>query len=253
LKLEGKVAIVTGAGSGIGEGIAQVLSREKAKVIVADIDLDNANEIVRKIKASGEIGIPIEVDVSKIEDVRNLVKVTIEKFDRIDILVNNAGITKDALLINMTEEEWNLVLDVNLKGTFLCTQAVAKEMIKQKYGRVINISSKGAVVGNPGQANYVASKAGILGFTLTVAKEFAYLASKGANLTCNAIMPGFMSTPMTEKIPEKIRKKFIESIPLGRMGQPEDIGKAVAFLASEEASYVTGAVLAIDGGFYMCL
>ncbi|TDA69969.1 MAG: glucose 1-dehydrogenase [Clostridia bacterium] len=250
--LEDRVAIITGGGQGIGEAICLELGRRGAKVAVVDINLENASKVAQTIKDAGSEAMAIKADVSRRADAERLVRETVEKFGKLDILVNNAGINRDALLEKMTEEDWDAVIAVNLKGTFLCIQAAAPEMRKNKYGRVINFSSKGGAAGNIGQVNYSASKMGIIGLTRSVAKEFGrYVQREGADMTCNAVMPGYFETPMTEKIPEKMREAFLTQVPLGRTAKPPEIAKVIAFLASPDAAYITGIALGVDGGFFM--
>jgi 3-oxoacyl-[acyl-carrier protein] reductase len=254
VNLNGKVAIITGSGRGIGKGIALVLARHGADIVITDIDSRSAQETSQEIAALGRKSIAVESDVSKIDDVKRIVDDTINKLGRIDILVNNAGVTRDALVDKMSEADWDTVLNINLKSFFLMTQAVMPEMRKNKFGRVINISSKAAWVGNMGQANYTAAKAGALALTLTVAKEFGrYVKKEECDLTCNAIMPGFIDTPMTQAVPENVRQIMLSQVPLNRAGTPEDIGNAVVFLSSEYGSYLNGAVIPVDGGFWMAL
>lgn len=246
-KLEGKVAVVTGASRGIGRAIALKLADEGAKVVVNYSGSQaKAEEVVATIQANGGEAIAVQASVSKTEEVTALMDAAVKKFGALDILVNNAGITRDNLLMRMKEEEWDDVLDTNLKGVFLCTKAVTRQMMKQRAGRIINISSIVGVAGNAGQANYVAAKAGVIGLTKTTAKELA-----SRNILVNAIAPGFIETEMTEQLPEDLKQGMLTQIPLAKLGQPEDIAKAVAFLASEDANYMTGQTLHIDGGMVM--
>ncbi|PFA67915.1 beta-ketoacyl-ACP reductase [Bacillus sp. AFS015802] len=247
MKLEGKVALVTGASRGIGREIALGLAREGCNVAVNYAGSEaKANEVVDEIKGLGRDAIAVQCNVSDAEAVQAMVKETIGHFGSIDILVNNAGITKDNLLMRMKESEWDDVININLKGVFLCTKAVTRQMMKQRSGRIINISSIVGVSGNPGQANYVAAKSGVIGLTKTTAKE---LAPRG--ITVNAIAPGFISTDMTDQLPEDVRNEMLKQIPLSRFGDPEDIAKVVTFVASDSASYMTGQTLHIDGGMVM--
>jgi len=245
LKLEGKVAIVTGSGQGIGKGIALQLAKEGARVVVSDIAQENIDKTADEIKSLGLEAIGIKADISNAEEVNQLVKTTVEKFGRIDILVNNAGIYPFKLLTEMKEEDWDKVLNVNLKGVFNCTKAVLPEMIKQKNGNIINIASiAGAVVGYLNLSHYSASKAGILGFTRSAALE---LAQHGIRV--NAIAPGAIETPGTKVLGNEALKQFAQMIPLKRMGQPEDVAKAVVFLASDDSNYITGQLIVVDGGY----
>jgi 3-oxoacyl-[acyl-carrier protein] reductase len=243
--LRNQVALVTGASRGIGKATAFALVREGAKIVVNYSSSSvPAEEVVKTITQAGGDAIALQADVSKAEEVENLVKKTIEYFGRIDILVNNAGITRDALLLRMRPEDWQAVIDTNLTGVFLCTRAVAKIMLKQRSGRIINITSVAGQMGNPGQANYSAAKAGVIGFTKTVAKE---LASRG--ITVNAVAPGFIATDMTDELDAEGILKFI---PLGRYGQPEEVAGMIRFLAADSAaSYITGQVFNVDGGMVM--
>jgi 3-oxoacyl-[acyl-carrier protein] reductase len=243
MNLTNRVAIVTGAGRGIGRAIALKLAGWGAKVVVSDILEKEAGAVAEEIKANGGQGLAVVADVSSSADVARLVKETLDAYNRIDILVNNAGIARDQLLLRMSEEDWDKVLGVDLKSVFLCTKAVMRYMLKARWGRVISISSIAAQVGNPGQANYSAAKAGIIGFTLTVARE---VGSHG--ITVNAVAPGFIETDMTKKIKEEQRREIKKLIPLDRFGTPDDVAEAVAFLASEEAGYITGQVLSVNGG-----
>ncbi|MGX6441978.1 3-oxoacyl-[acyl-carrier-protein] reductase [Neobacillus sp. K501] len=247
MTLEGKVALVTGASRGIGREIALELARQGANVVVNYAGSEaKANEVAEEIKMLGKEAFAIKCDVSNNEEVSAMVKETIERFGKLDILVNNAGITKDNLLMRMKEEEWDDVININLKGVFLCTKAVTRQMMKQRVGRIINIASIVGVSGNPGQANYVAAKAGVIGLTKTTAKELA-----SRNITVNAIAPGFITTDMTDKLTEELKTEMLKQIPLARLGEPKDIAKMTAFLASDDASYITGQTLHIDGGMVM--
>jgi 3-oxoacyl-[acyl-carrier protein] reductase len=247
MSLEGKIAIVTGAGRGgrgIGRGIALALANAGANIaITARTNIADAEAVADAVRETGRTALAIQCDVSDAASVESLFATVKEQLGRVDILVNNAGITRDTLLLRMSEDDWDGVLDANLKGTFLCTRAAAKLMLKQKYGRIINITSVNGQVGSPGQANYSASKAGMIGFTKSVARELA-----SRNITVNAVAPGFIDTQMTDFVSGDSREKLLEKIPLGRFGSAEDVGAAVAFLASEAASYITGQTLTVDGG-----
>ncbi|WP_313798709.1 3-oxoacyl-[acyl-carrier-protein] reductase [Cytobacillus sp.] len=247
MKLEGKVALVTGASRGIGREIALGLAKQGADVVVNySGSEERANQVVAEIKELGRNAIAVQCDVSNSESVANMVKATMDTFGKLDILVNNAGITKDNLLMRMKEEEWDDVININLKGVFLCTKAVTRQMMKQRSGRIINISSIVGVSGNPGQANYVAAKSGVIGLTKTTAKE---LSSRG--ITVNAIAPGFITTDMTDKLTEDVKEQMLKQIPLARFGEPSDIANVVVFLASEDSRYMTGQTLHVDGGMVM--
>ncbi len=246
MNLEGRVALVTGAAQGIGRAIALALAEVGADVAGGDVKLEQLQGVAKEIEALGRKTLALHLDVSSPDSVKEAVDKTFEVFGKIDILVNNAGITKDNLLMRMKPEDWDLVLRVNLNGAFLCTRAVLPGMVKQRYGRILNIASVVAQAGNPGQANYIASKAGIIGLTKAVASEVG-----SRNITVNAVAPGFIATAMTENLPEAARQRLLSLIPLGRMGTDRDIACGVRFLASEEASYITGHVLNINGGMYM--
>jgi 3-oxoacyl-[acyl-carrier protein] reductase len=247
MKLEGKIALVTGASRGIGREIALGLAKQGADVVVNySGSEERANQVVAEIKELGRNAIAVQCDVSNGESVANMVKATIDTYGKLDILVNNAGITKDNLLMRMKEEEWDDVININLKGVFLCTKAVTRQMMKQRSGRIINISSIVGVSGNPGQANYVAAKSGVIGLTKTTAKE---LSSRG--ITVNAIAPGFITTDMTDKLTEDVKDQMLKQIPLARFGEPSDIANVVVFLASEDSRYMTGQTLHVDGGMVM--
>ena len=242
--LNDSVAIVTGSGRGIGRAIALELAVAGAKVVVNYAGrADKAEESVELIREAGGECIAIQADVSQTVDVDRLVKTTLDHFGKIDILVNNAGITRDSLLLRMKEADWDAVLATNLKGVFLCTKAVSKGMLKQRSGVIVNISSVVGLSGNAGQANYAAAKAGIIGFSKSIAKEFA-----ARGIRVNAVAPGYISTDMTETIAEGMHSEILRAIPLGRLGKPEDVAKVVRFLVSPEASYITGQTLCVDGG-----
>jgi 3-oxoacyl-[acyl-carrier protein] reductase len=243
MNLTDRVAIVTGAGRGIGRAVALKLAGVGAAVVVSDILEKEAGEVAQEIKANGGQGLVCRADVSQAADVARLVEETLAAFGKIDILVNNAGIARDQLLLRMSEEDWDKVIDVDLKSVFLCTKAVLRYMLKARWGRIVSLSSIAGLVGNPGQANYSSAKAGIIGFTRTAARE---VGSHG--ITVNAIAPGFIETDMTSRMKEELRQEIKRHIPLDRFGTPQDVAEAVAFLASEEAGYITGQVLSINGG-----
>ncbi len=241
MDLSGKVAMVTGSARGIGREIALRLAEAGAAVVVSDVA--DAEPVAEEIRKAGRQSLAVAADVSSASDVASLVAKAVEKFGRIDILVNNAGIARDQLLLRMSDEDWDAVLNVNLKSVFLCSRAVIRHMVRQRWGRIISISSIVGIVGNPGQANYASAKAGIIGFTKTLARE---VGSRG--ITANAIAPGFIATKMTEQLSEEQKGEMLKRIPLGVLGTPRDVAEAVAFLASEEARYITGQVLGVDGG-----
>jgi 3-oxoacyl-[acyl-carrier protein] reductase len=244
MDLSNRVALVTGSGRGIGRTIALKLAELGASVVINDVgDSSIVEAVAGEIKAMNRQSLAILADVSSSPDVTRLVDTALAAFGRIDILVNNAGINRDHLLMRMSDEDWDKVLNINLKSVFLCTRAVLRPMLRQQWGRIISISSIVGVVGNPGQANYASSKAGIIGFTRTIAKEAA---SRG--ITANAIAPGFIDTDMTRRLEEKQKEELLKSIPLGYFGSPSDVAEVVAFLASEAARYITGQVLHVDGG-----
>lgn len=238
---------MTGASRGIGRAIALQLASEGAKVVVNYSGSEQkAQEVVEEIKNNGGEAIAVQANVADADSVQNLMKTALDTYGSIDILVNNAGITRDNLLMRMKDDEWDDVINTNLKGVFLCTKAVTRQMMKQRAGRIINISSIVGVAGNAGQANYVAAKAGVIGLTKTTAQELA-----SRNILVNAIAPGFITTEMTEGLPEDLKEAMLKQIPLAKLGQPEDIAKAVVFFASDSANYITGQTLQIDGGMVM--
>jgi 3-oxoacyl-[acyl-carrier protein] reductase len=246
-RLLNKIAIVTGGAQGIGKSIVRKLASEGANCVIVDVDIQNAENTAKEVREESNVEtLVFKVDVSNFQEVQNCIDETFKKFGRIDILVNNAGITKDNLILKMTEEEWDKVLDINLKGCFNFIKAVSKYMLKQRSGRIINIASVVGLMGNPGQANYSASKGGLIALTKTVAKEFA-----SRNILVNAVAPGYIKTRMTEALTEEQKKKLQEYIPLNRLGEPEDVANAVWFLSIEESSYITGQVISVNGGMYM--
>ena len=242
-KLKNKVAIVTGASRGIGRSVAQEISKSGAHVVCVSRSEDDLLKISKKLNDKGFSSSSFVCDVSNSNDFKKLIDDTVSKFNQVDILVNNAGITKDNLIMRMSESDWNTVIDVNLKGVFNGIKAVSRQMMKQKYGRIINISSIVGLIGNPGQANYAASKAGVIGLGKAVSKELA-----SRNITVNTIAPGYIETEMVEDIQETVKDDLFKQIPLGRIGKPSDIATAVLYLASDEAGYITGQTLTIDGG-----
>jgi 3-oxoacyl-[acyl-carrier protein] reductase len=247
-ELNGKVALVTGASQGIGEAIAHRLARQGATVVCGSLPSTEADlqNVVAAIKAEGGGADYVLMDMLDAESVRAAVATAVERHGALHVLVNNAGVTKDKLIIQMKEDEYDLVLDVNLKGAWLASQAAAKPMMKQRWGRIINIASVVGQMGNAGQSNYATSKAGMMGLTKTVARELA-----ARNVTCNAIAPGYIATKMTEALSDEAKEGFTKQIPLQRMGTPEDIASAVVFLCSEEAGYITGATVPVNGGMLM--
>ena len=246
MQLADHTAIVTGGARGIGREIALLFAQEGADVALFDVNPQSLSQTVQELRALGRRAEGFVVDVTDGKQVDDGVAKVLDKLGKIDILINNAGITEDGLLIRMDDAQWDRVLDINLKGTFLCTRAVAKHMLKQRRGRIVSIASIVGLIGNPGQANYAASKAGIIGLTKAVAKE---LASRG--ITANAIAPGFIKTEMTEALPEPAKQRLMEAIPMGSLGEPRDVAQAALFLVSEAARYITGHVLVVDGGLAM--
>lgn len=243
LSLEQRVALVTGAGRGIGRAVALTLAQAGAKVAVLSRTEANAYETAQAIEQAGGTAFPLAYDVAQSASADQAVEAVVRQWGRLDILVNNAGITRDTLLLRMKEEDWDAVLQVNLKGAFLFTRAALKPMMKQRWGRVVNITSIVGLTGNAGQANYAAAKAGLIAFTRSVALEMG-----SRNITCNAIAPGFIETDMTESLPEQVRTHALQKIPLARLGTPQEVAYGVLFLCTELASYITGQVLCIDGG-----
>lgn len=241
-----KVALITGGAQGIGKAICLRLAKEGADIAVVDINLDTAQATAREIESLGRKSIALKVNVSNFAETEKMVEDAVASLGGLHILVNNAGITRDKLLLRMTEEEWDAVINVNLKSAFNCTKAAVKVMSKNRYGRIVNIASIVGIIGNAGQANYSASKAGMIGLTKTVAREFA-----SRNITCNAVAPGFIDTAMTQAMNDVARNALISQIPLSRLGTADDVADGVVFLASDAASYITGHVLSINGGMFM--
>jgi 3-oxoacyl-[acyl-carrier protein] reductase len=246
MSLNGKIALVTGAAQGIGRDIALGLAADGADVAICDVNLEAAQKTAADIEAKGRKSLAVKANVAASTDVTAMIDQVVEKFGRIDILVNNAGITRDGLILRMKDEDWDLVLSINLKGAFLCTKAALKHMTKQRAGTIINIASIVGAMGNAGQANYVASKAGLIGLTKTIAREYA-----NRNVTANAVAPGFIDTAMTQALTDQVRADLAKQIPLGRLGSSEDVANAVRFLASTSAAYITGQVVHVNGGMYM--
>jgi 3-oxoacyl-[acyl-carrier protein] reductase len=247
MSLKGKTALITGSAQGIGKAIAVELAKAGCDVAISDINLEKAQETAAELANSyGVKTAAFKGNVASGEDAVKMVDDTVAEFGKLDILVNNAGITRDNLIMRMKEEDWDLVLDINLKGSFNCAKAALKHMSKARSGRIINIASVVGAMGNAGQANYVASKAGLIGLTKTIAREYA-----SRNVTANAVAPGFIDTAMTQALSEKVREELTKQIPLSRLGTPEDIAGAVKFLASDDAAYITGSVIHVNGGMYM--
>lgn len=246
LSLEGRVALVTGGARGIGREIALLFAKEGANIALCDVNLEQAEETAKDIRGLGRECMALKGDVTDSASVRGMVDKILDKLGKLDILINNAGITRDNLILRMSEEDWDKVIAVNLKGCFICTKVVSKVMLKQRFGKIVNVASIIGIMGNAGQANYAASKAGIIGLTKSVAKE---LAPRG--VCVNAIAPGFIKTEMTTRLPEEVQKKMLSAIPLGRFGESNDVANLVLFLSSESSSYITGQIIQIDGGMLM--
>jgi 3-oxoacyl-[acyl-carrier protein] reductase len=246
MRLKGKKVLITGAAQGIGKAIALMMAKEGADIAISDINLELATQTADELKSTGVEAIAIEGNVADMESAEAMVSKTVEELGGIDILVNNAGITRDTLILRMKEDDWDAVINVNLKGTFNCTKAAVKKMSKQRSGKIINIASIVGLMGNAGQANYSASKAGVIGLTKTAAREFA---SRGINI--NAVAPGFIATAMTDAIPEKAKNELTAQIPMGKLGSSEDVAEAVLFLSSPASDYITGQVISVNGGMYM--
>ncbi len=243
--LENKVAIVTGAARGIGKAIARKLSQDGAAVVICDL-LEEVSATAEELRSEGAKVLPLQVNITDLEAVNSMVQTTINELGSVDILCNNAGIVRDALLVRMKESDWDAVIAVNLKGAFNCTKAVVRHMMKQRWGKIVNTSSVMGIVGNAGQANYSASKAGLIGLTKSLAKE---LGRRGINV--NAVAPGYIVSKMTESLPESEKNKILDFVPLGTLGYPEDVANLVAFLVSDSARYITGQVIPVDGGLVM--
>ena len=247
LPMQGRIAIITGAARGIGKIIAETLAKRGADIIIADLRAEQAAATAQEIAAAtGRKTLALSVDVSKTESARELVEKAIAEFGRVDILVNNAGVTRDNLIMRMEEADWDLVIDINLKGAWNCSKAVIRQMMKQRYGRIVSIASVSGLAGQAGQTNYSASKAGLVGMTKALAREVG-----SRQITVNAVAPGFIPTALTQDLPADLKEASLKMIPLGRWGTPEEIAYAVAFLASDEAAYITGHVLSVDGGMVM--
>lgn len=246
MRLKGKNALITGAAQGIGKAIASGMAREGANVAVADVNIESAERTAAEIAALGVKSTAIKLDVSNQDDVAQAFKIFTQEFGSLDILVNNAGITRDGVLLRMKEEDWDAVININLKGSFLCSKEAVRIMAKQRSGKIVSISSVVAFMGNPGQANYSSSKAGLIGLTKTIAKEYA---SRG--IRANAVAPGFIQTAMTDILSDDVKSEMKKAIPIGQFGTPEDVTNAVIFLSSKESDYITGQVIHVNGGMYM--
>ncbi len=246
LSLEGRVALITGGARGIGKEIAMLFAKEGANIAICDVNLEEAEKTAKEIQGLGRESLAFKADVTSSAQVQDMADKILDKFHKIDILINNAGITKDNLLIRMSEDEWDRVIAVNLKGTFVCTKIVSKAMLKQRFGKIVNLASIIGIMGNAGQSNYAASKAGIIGLTKSVAKELA-----SRNICVNAIAPGFIMTDMTARLSEEVQKKMLSVIPLARFGEAKDVADLALFLSSESSSYITGQVIQVDGGMVM--
>ncbi|MFH0948257.1 MAG: 3-oxoacyl-[acyl-carrier-protein] reductase [Elusimicrobiota bacterium] len=246
-KLKDKVAVITGGAQGIGRAIAEKLANEGAKIIIVDVMEEAAKKTADELSKDKNVEtLALKVDVSSSQETEEMIKKTVEKFGKVDIMINNAGITRDNLLIRMSDDEWDKVILINLKGVFNCSKAAAKIMMKQRFGKMVNIASVVGLMGNAGQVNYSASKGGVIALTKTLARELS-----SRNINVNAVAPGFIKTAMTDKLPEDARKKLTDLIPLARLGEPQDVANIVAFLCTDESSYITGEVISVNGGMYM--
>lgn len=243
MRLKDRVSLITGAARGIGKEIALAFAREGSDIVVCDVDLEAAQSTQKEIEGLGRRAMSFKVDVTDLGQIEGMVNLILDKFVKIDILVNNAGITKDNLILRMSENDWDRVLSVNLKGAFNCMKIVSRHMLKKRYGRIVNMASIIGLIGNAGQANYAASKGGLIALTKSLAKELA-----SRNINVNAVAPGFIETPMTEKLPEDYKKQMLGVIPMGKFGKPEDVAQVCLFLASPQSDYMTGQVIVVDGG-----
>lgn len=246
MKLKDRVSVITGAGRGIGRETALTFAGEGSDIVVCDLDLEAAQNTQREIELLGRRALSFKVDVTDLKQIEEMVNLILDKFSKIDILVNNAGITKDNLILRMSTEDWDKVLFVNLKGAFNCIKIISRHMVKMRYGKIINIASIIGIIGNAGQANYAASKGGLIALTKSLAKELA-----SRNINVNAVAPGFIQTPMTARLSQDYKKQMLDSIPLGKFGKPEDVANACLFLANGESDYMTGQVIVVDGGMTM--
>lgn len=246
MKLEGRVSLITGSAQGIGKEIAVTLAQAGSDIVVCDVNLEAAQATQKEIEALGRRALSIKVDVTNLKEVEEMVNLILDKFSKIDILINNAGITRDNLILRMSEEDWDKVLSVNLKGAFNCIKVLSRHMIKKRYGKIVNMASVIGIMGNAGQANYAASKGGLIALTKSLAKELA-----SRNINVNAVAPGFIQTAMTAKLPEEYRQQMLNVIPLGKFGVPADVAKTCLFLVSPESDYITGQVIVVDGGMTM--
>ncbi len=246
MKLKDRISLITGAARGIGREIALLFAREGSDVVVCDVDLEAAQNTQKEIEALGRRSLSFKVDVTNLAQIEEMANLILDKFSKIDILVNNAGITKDNLVLRMSEDEWDKVLSVNLKGAFNCIKVVSRHMLKKRYGKIVSVASIIGMIGNAGQANYAASKGGLIALTKSVAKEFG-----SRNINANAVAPGFIQSAMTDKLPQDYKNQMLANIPMGKLGLPEDVARVCLFLASSESDYITGQVIVVDGGMTM--